>query len=221
MKEIAFPLWVEGASLQCRTSDLTVIDFLFTTDDYYGFCCFFCWPYCGKTLYSKLFSSIHLRYVLCLNCIPLLLTSSKWILKSSACFGSSRRGCKFTVVFAFNVVRQLLGILIICSYTKKWSWFGRLLEIIIQEYFFLIYVYQSFYFLVRIIYLHHSEFPNTEPDFKIPGFLELFQPVNRQPASFFALRKANIFCIGFTYLFSYKPSFLLFNLLLFHYLLLL
>lgn len=33
------------------------------------------------------------------------------------------------------------------------SWFGKLLEISIQEHFFPIYVYQSFYFLLRIIYI--------------------------------------------------------------------
>lgn len=55
-----------------------------------------------------------------------------------------------------------------------WSWFGKLLEIPIQEHFFPTYVYQSFYFLLRIIYIIQS-FHVQKNMTEIPWFLEIFQ----------------------------------------------
>lgn len=56
-----------------------------------------------------------------------------------------------------------------------WSWFGKLLEISIQEHFFPVYVYQSFYFLLRIIYIIQCFQVQKNMTLKSHGFWKSFR----------------------------------------------
>ena len=103
-----------------------------------------------------------------------------------------------------------------------WSWFRKLLEISIQEHFFPVYVYQSFYFLLRIIYIIQRFQVQKNMTLKSHGFWKSFRKEKEMKwtsnqADFASLLPSLLFekqalCLFFSVTTLPSPS----NLLIFH-----